>query len=54
MRESSGSAGIVQQLTASIESKAKAAAHSPRNGAQNSTKQKISVSVDIVMRVLIE
>lgn len=44
-RDGSGSGGIVSQMKASIESKAKAAATSPsRPGAPNSTKQKINVS----------
>lgn len=44
VRDGSGSGGIVSQMKASIESKAKAAATSPsRPGAPNSTKQKINV-----------
>lgn len=46
VRDGSGSGGIVSQMKASIESKAKAAAGSPSSAAvPNSTKQKINVSL---------
>lgn len=45
VRDGSGSGGIVSQMKASIESKAKAAAGSPRNAVQTNTKAKINVSV---------
>ena len=43
-RDGGGSGGIVSQMKASIESKAKAKSGSPRGGAQTNTKQKINVS----------